>query len=38
MKDSMKNAISQDQKDTSVWVSIWKKLKKTVSSSRNKIF
>ena len=38
MKGSLKNAISQDQKDTSIWVSIWKKLKKTVSSRRNKTF
>ena len=38
MKDSLKNAISLDQKATSIRVSIWKKLKKTVSSSRNKIF
>ena len=26
MKGSLKNAISQDQKDTSIWVSIWKKI------------
>ena len=38
MKDSLKNAISLDRKATFILVSIWKKLKKTVSSSRNKIF
>ena len=26
MKGSLKNAISQDQKDTSIWVSIWKEI------------
>ena len=38
IKDSLKNAISLDQKATSIRISIWKKLKKTVSFSRNKIF
>ena len=38
MKDSLKNAISLDRKAASIRISIWKKLKKTVSSSRNKIF
>ena len=26
MKGSLKNAISQDQKGISIWVSIWKKI------------
>ena len=38
IKDSLKNAVSLDQKATSIRISIWKKLKKTVSFSRNKIF
>ena len=38
MKDLLKNTISVDQKTTSIWISIWKKLKKMVSTSRNKIF
>ena len=40
MKNSLENAISLDRKATSIWVTIWKKkkMKKTISSSWNKIF
>ena len=37
MKDSSKNVISLDREATPIRVSIWKKLKKRVSSGRNKI-
>ena len=38
MKNLLKNTISVDQKNASIRISVWKKLKKTVSTSRNKIF
>ena len=38
MKHLLKNTISVDQKTASIRISVWKKLKKTVSTSRNKIF
>ena len=38
MKNLLKNTISVDQKTASIRISVWKKLKKTVSTNRNKIF
>ena len=37
-KDLLKNTIPVDQKTTSISIRVWKKIKKMVSTNRNKIF